>query len=361
MSDPTENLRPARPHKGRGALGNPDGRFEPLTRSREDDGWYTEETPAPRTTLEVDSARSVITRNDSPDVPFEQALNPYRGCEHGCIYCYARPSHVYLGLSPGLDFETRLFHKPDAPRLLEQALRAGGYRCSPIALGSNTDVYQPVERRLRLTRAILGVLRDFRHPVYIVTKSALVLRDADILRELAGQGLVQVLVSVTSLDPGLARRMEPRATAPHRRLETIRRLAQEGIPVGVLVAPVIPALTDAELEAILAAASQAGAGSAGYVLLRLPREVKGLFQDWLVRYLPDRAEHVLSLLRQMHGGREYDARYGRRMRGEGPYAQLLSQRFTLACRRAGLAGRRAALDCTRFRIPPVRGDQLSLF
>jgi DNA repair photolyase len=361
MSDHTENLRSMYPHKGRGARSNPDARFETLTHSREDDGWYPDETPAPCTALEMDSARSVITRNDSPDVPFEQAVNPYRGCEHGCIYCYARPSHAYLGLSPGLDFETRLFHKPEAPRLLQRALRAAGYRCSPIALGSNTDAYQPVERRLCLTRGILGVLRDFRHPVYIVTKSALVLRDADILRELAGQGLVQVLVSVTSLDPGLARRMEPRATAPHRRLETIRRLAQEGIPVAVLVAPVIPALTDGELEAILGAARKAGAGSAGYVLLRLPREVKGLFEDWLAQHQPGRAEHVMSLLRQMHGGQEYDARYGRRMRGEGPYAKLLSRRFMLACRRLGLAARRTPLDCTRFRVPPGRGDQLSLF
>ncbi len=361
MSDPTENPHRVPAHKGRGAPGNPPGRFETLTHTREDDSWYAQETPAPRTTLEVDRARSVITRNDSPDVPFDRSLNPYRGCEHGCIYCYARPSHAYLGLSPGLDFETRLFHKPDAPRLLEQALRAPGYRCAPIALGSNTDAYQPVERGLGLSRAVLAVLRDFRHPVYIVTKSALVLRDVDILAELAGEGLVQVLVSVTSLDRDLARRMEPRATAPSRRLETIRDLARAGIPVGVLVAPVIPALTDGELEAILDAAAEAGARSAGYVLLRLPHEVRALFQDWLARHLPDRAGHVLSLLRQMHGGREYDARFGRRMRGGGPYAQLLARRFALACRRTGLDGRCMALDCARFRVPPARGDQLALF
>lgn len=353
---------PPRPRKGRGAVSNPEGRFESHRREAVDDGWYRDPETEPLVTeLMVDAARSLIVRNDSPDVPFEQSVNPYRGCEHGCVYCFARPSHAYLGLSPGLDFESRILYKPEAPRLLAQALARRGYRCRPIALGVNTDAYQPVERRLRITRGLLEVLAEHRHPVSLITKSALIERDLDLLSDMAGTGTVEVMISVTTLQSDLARRLEPRAAAPARRLETLRRLAEAGVPVGVLVAPVIPALTEAELEAILEAAAVAGATSAGYVLLRLPHEVKALFREWLAHHAPDKARHVMSLMQAMRGGRDYDSRFGTRMRGQGPYAELISRRFELACRRLGLDRGHRALDCSGFRPPPGAGEQLGLF
>ncbi|HEV2303213.1 MAG TPA: PA0069 family radical SAM protein [Stellaceae bacterium] len=351
------------PRKGRGAQSNESGRFEPLRREAFDDGWGSgEDAPAPlATTLSVDATRTIIARNDSPDIGFDRSINPYRGCEHGCIYCYARPSHAYLGLSPGLDFETRIFYKPQAAALLAAELRRPGYACRPMALGSNTDPYQPAERRLGITRAILQVLRDFRHPVTIVTKSALVQRDIDILGGMAAQGLAVVTVSLTTLDRALARRMEPRAATPGRRLETIAALAAAGVPAGVLAAPMIPALNDSELEAILEAARDAGARVAGYTMLRLPLELKALFKEWLQAHFPDKAQHVLSLVAQSHGGRLYDSAWGTRMRGTGPYAEMVGARFDRACRRLGLAARMPfSLDASRFRPPPQKGDQLSL-
>ncbi len=354
---------PAAPRKGRGAIGNPTGRFEAERRYAIDDGWGSgdEEAPPLATTVTLDASRTVITRNASPDISFDRSINPYRGCEHGCIYCYARPSHAYLGLSPGLDFEARLFAKPDAARILERELGDPKYRCRVIALGTNTDPYQPIERRFRITRQILEVLAACSHPVGIVTKSALVLRDIDILAPMAERRLAKVFVSVTTLDRRLARRMEPRAAAPERRLETIRGLSQAGIPVGVMAAPMIPALNDAELERILEAAAQAGARSAGYVLLRLPHEIKDLFQEWLEAHEPLKAEHVMSLVRETRGGRLYDSTYGIRMRGTGPYAELLAKRFRRACKRLGLNLSEGSLDTTRFRPPVRQGTQLSLF
>ncbi|BAU47124.1 radical SAM protein [Sulfurifustis variabilis] len=351
--DPASLARSVR--KGRGAASNADGRFEPARHEPEDDGWGGLDEPLVplATTLGVDSARSVITRNDSPDIPFDRSINPYRGCEHGCIYCYARPSHAYLGLSPGLDFETRLYAKPDAAARLADELRAPGYCPQPIALGTNTDPYQPVERRTGITRAILEVLARCEHPLTIVTKSALIERDLDLLGPMAQKNLVKAFLSVTTLKRDLARRLEPRAAAPERRLEAIARLSQAGIPVGVMVAPVIPVLTDGEIEAILAAAREAGAREAGYILLRLPREVKDLFKEWLALHAPLSAAHVMARLREARGGREYDARFGVRMRGEGEYADLIRARFALACRRLGLDRRKpAALDLSRFRPPP---------
>ena len=347
--------------RGRGAVSNASGRFERQSRHRFDDGWDTEPAPPPlRTELIEDKSRSIIARNDSPDVPFEQSINPYRGCEHGCVYCFARPTHTYLGLSAGLDFESRLFYKPRAAELLEAELRRPGYRCRTIAMGTNTDPYQPVEQRLEITRAILQVMLAYRHPVSIVTKSASVVRDLDILSELAAQGLVKVGVSVTTLDRSLARRMEPRAATPARRLGAIRRLTEAGIPTGIMLAPVIPAINDAEIEDILAASAAAGAVGAGYVLLRLPLEIKELWREWLAEHYPDRAERVMSLVRQTRGGRDYDAAFGRRMRGQGPYAELIRRRFKLAAKRHGLDREAPALDTTRFAPPPRPGDQLSL-
>ena len=300
--------------------------------------------------------------NTSPDVPFDRSINPYRGCEHGCIYCFARPTHAYLGLSPGLDFESRLFYKPDAARLLAEELRQPRYRCAVLAMGTNTDPYQPTERDRHITRDILEVLAAFNHPVGIVTKSALVLRDVDILAPMAAKGLVQVCVSVTTLDRGLARRMEPRAATPARRLETISGLSAAGIPTAVMAAPVIPALSDLELEAILAAGREAGARSASYIVLRLPREIGDLFTEWLDTHAPLKAHRVMSILRSMHGGKAYDAAFGRRMKGSGPYAEQIARRFGLACERLGLDdGARFQLDASRFRPPPRAGDQLSLF
>jgi DNA repair photolyase len=350
--------------KGRGTQSNAVGRFEGYERLAVDDGWYQEEELPPlRTTVTDDATRSIIARNDSPDLPFDRSINPYRGCEHGCVYCFARPSHAYLGLSPGLDFETRLFAKPDAPRLLEKELSKPAYRCQPMALGTNTDPYQPIERERRITRSILEVLSAFEHPVSIVTKSALVQRDIDILAPMAAKRLASVALSITTLDRELARRMEPRASTPARRLETIRALSAAGIPTTVMTAPMIPGLNDQEMEAILAAAREHGAVHAGYVLLRLPHELKALFREWLETHAPLRAEHVLSLVRETRHGGLNSARWGERMRGDGPYATLLAQRFRLALKRFGFGEGRIVfgLDTTRFRRPGPPDPQMSLF
>lgn len=351
-----------RARKGRGAVGNATGRYETEVRSAIDDGWgAADEEPAPiRTTLGIDSARRIITYNQSPDIAFDRSINPYKGCEHGCIYCFARPTHAWLGHSPGLDFETRLYWKPDAPDLLARELRHPKYRPATIAMGANTDPYQPVERERQLTRRILEVLAAFDHPVGIVTKSNLVLRDLDILTPMAARGLVRVAVSVTTLDRTLARRMEPRAPTPARRLDAIRGLAEGGVPVTVLAAPVIPALNDHEIETILEAAATAGAGAAGYVLLRLPLEIKELFADWLAAHFPDRADRVMSLVRQTRGGKLYQAEWGKRQTGDGPYADQIRQRFTRAARKLGLHRGHPPLDATRFHRPPAPGDQLEL-
>lgn len=359
-----ESDRPAgvRP-RGRGAVSNRSGRFEALARLAVDDGWDPpeEEPPPLRTEVAVDATRTVIARNASPDVPFDRSINPYRGCEHGCVYCFARPSHAFLGLSPGLDFETRLLAKPDAPRLLRRELARPGYRPAPIAIGTNTDPYQPVEARLRIMRGLLEVLAEARHPVTVVTKGALVERDADILGAMGRERLAAVGVSVTSLDRKLARRLEPRAAAPEARLRAIRRLTEAGCPVWVSVAPVIPALNDAEIEAILEAARDAGAVGASYIVLRLPREVSGLFREWLEAAYPDRAARVMSRVRAMHGGRDYDPEWGRRMKGEGVEAELIARRFAVARRRCGLDGPRPPLDLGRFRPPGRDERQLALF
>jgi DNA repair photolyase len=358
MSEPP---RPAA-RTGRGAVSNPEGRFETTRAERVDDGWGSldEELPPLDTQVRPDPARSIISRNKSPDIPFDQSINPYRGCEHGCIYCYARPSHGYLNLSPGLDFETRLFFKQDAARLLEQELAAPGYRCSPITLGANTDPYQPIEREYRVTRSIIEVLGRCRHPFSIITKGSLIERDVDLLAPLARQQLVLALISVTTLSNELKRTLEPRTASPAARLRAIRTLAQAGIPVGVMVAPVIPVLTDAELERILEAAAQAGARSAGYVLLRLPHEVKDLFREWLATHEPLKAQHVMSRMQAMRGGRDYDSGWGTRQRGEGEYAQLLHARFQAACRRYGLkTGERFVHDTTAFEPPRVGPQQMT--
>jgi DNA repair photolyase len=345
--------------KGRGATINPPGRFATQRHEAVEDGWESEPVPdSLATEVRPETARSVISRNDSPDIPFSQSINPYRGCEHGCIYCYARPSHAYVDLSPGIDFETRLFYKAGAAELLRAELSRPGYRCQVIMLGANTDPYQPVEKRLRVTRAILEVLLQFRHPVSIVTKGALVLRDLELLQELARLNLAQVTVSLTTLDDELKRTLEPRTASPRARLRVITALARAGVPVGVLAAPMIPAVNDAELEQLLEAAAAAGATSAGYVLLRLPHEVKDLFRAWLDEHLPLRAAHVMSLVQQARGGRDNDPRFGQRMRGTGPWAEMLRARFALASSRLGLDARRAApLDTTQFR-PPRGGGQL---
>jgi DNA repair photolyase len=352
------------PRKGRGAATNDSGRFESEKRLPFDDGWGDAGRPlAPvATTCTVDATRTIIARNDSPDIGFDRSINPYRGCEHGCIYCYARPSHAYLGLSPGLDFETRIFYKPRAAALLGDELREKRYVCRPLALGSNTDPYQPAERRLGVTRAILEVLRDFRHPVTIVSKSALIQRDLDILSEMARDRLAMVTISLTTLDRALARCMEPRAATPERRLETIAALAAAGVPTGVLTAPMIPALNDSEMEQLLERASAAGASRAGYTMLRLPLELKALFREWLETHFPNKAAHVLSLVAQSHGGRLYDSAWSKRMTGTGPYADMLRLRFERACRRLGFDRRTVEpLDTSRFRPPARQGDQLALF
>ena len=348
--------------KGRGALSNPVGRFERQNLEAVDDGWYVEEQPdSIATTVEPDRAKGIITTNDSPDIPFEQSINPYRGCGNGCIYCYARPSHAYMGLSSGLDFETRLFYKADAGRVLEAELARPGYVCKPITLGANTDPYQPIERHMLVTRSILEVLARARHPVSIISKSALVLRDLDLLTDLARDHLVSVAISITTLSAETKRTLEPRAASPQARLRAVRELNPAGVPTGVMVAPVIPAITDHEMESILEATAGAGARWAGYVLLRLPYEIKDLFREWLTEHFPDRAAHVMSLIRDMRDGRDNDPRFGSRMRGTGPIAELLRNRFKIACRRLNLnSSTRHTLDTALFRPPGPAGAQLHL-
>ena len=350
--------------QGRAALSNPSGRFESLTRADFLDDFSEADdilgSPVRVATVTTEKSRSILTRNQSPDIPFEQSINPYRGCEHGCIYCYARPTHAYMGLSPGLDFETRLFVKENAAGLLRKELSRSSYQPRVIALGANTDPYQPVERSWRATREILEVLQDFRHPVVIITKSALVTRDLDILSEMASNNLVGVYVSVTTLDPDLSRKLEPRAASPERRLSTLRALSEGGVPTGVMVAPVIPALTDRHMETILEQARLSGARHAGYVLVRLPHEVKDLFQEWLSENVPQKADHVMTLIRDTRGGKEYVARWGERQRGTGKHADLLAHRFKLATRRLGFNEERWQPDLSKFRVPG-RQVQMSLF
>jgi DNA repair photolyase len=348
--------------RGRGAQSNATGRFEPLARTSFDDGWRTfEDLPPFKTTVTIDSTRRIITRNDSPDISFDRSINPYRGCEHGCVYCFARPTHAYLGLSPGLDFESKLFAKPEAPKLLERELSASGYVPRTIAIGTNTDPYQPIEREHQIMRRILEVLDRYGHPVGIVTKSALVLRDLDILARMAQRNLVKVALSVTTLDGKLARIMEPRAATPPRRLETLQQLAAAGVPASVMVAPVIPALNDPEIERILEAAAAVGVREAGYVLLRLPLEVRDLFREWLMANFPDRYRHVFKLVRETRGGKDYDSSWSKRMTGGGPIAWMIGRRFELACARLGFNKARTRLTTEHF-DPPQRGpQQLSLF
>jgi len=317
--------------------------------------------PPFQTSVAVDASRKVITRNDSPDIGFDRSINPYRGCEHGCVYCFARPTHAFLGLSPGLDFEAKLFMKPEAPELLERELSAPGYVPRTIAIGTNTDPYQPIERRYELMRRILLVLERAGHPVGIVTKSALIVRDIDVLARMAKRNLAKVAISVTTLDAKLARIMEPRAPTPARRLDALRQLAAAGIPTAALVAPIIPAINDADIERVLDAVAATGAAGAGYVLLRLPLEVRDLFREWLMEHFPDRCQHVFTLIRQMRGGKDYDSTFGRRMKGEGPYAWMIGRRFETACARLGLNVQRAELTTEHFRSPRPRPEQLSLF
>jgi len=349
-------------NKGRGATLQIEGRFENVVREHVDDGWdrADEALPPFRTTVTVEHAKSVLQHQKSPDIPFELSINAYRGCEHGCIYCYARPSHAYMNLSPGLDFESKLFAKPEASKLLREELAKPSYRCSPIALGSNTDPYQPIERVWKITRQILEVMAEYRHPVSIVTKSALVERDLDVLTRLAGDNLVQVFISVTTLDGELARRLEPRAASPQRRLHAIQALNDAGVPCGVIIAPVIPFLTDSGLEKILEAAHQHGARSAGYILLRLPYELKDLFKDWLSTHYPLKAGHVMNRMREMRSGRENDPRFGSRFRGQGQFADLLEQRFVKAGERMGFNKEDRTLDTDRF-ARPNPGGQGNLF
>ena len=363
------NPLPETAKKGRGAIGNPTGRFESEARIAVDDGWrqdLAEGTVKSSTILRPDAARSVLTRNQSPDVPFDRSVNPYRGCEHGCVYCFARPSHSFLNLSPGLDFETKIFHKSRAAELLAAELRKPRYKPAPIALGVNTDAYQPAERQLKITRSILEVLEDFNHPVAIITKSAGILRDMDILSSMAERNLVHVMISVTTLDNGLAQLMEPRAASPLRRLNVIEKLNEAGIPSGVLAAPMIPGLNDHELEKILDAAAKAQATEAAYMMLRLPFELKEIFVTWLESHFPDKSKRVLSLLRQCRAGALNQTDFGGRMTGAGPYANLLAKRFAIACKKLGLAERPqdfevSTLDSSQFRPPSAIGDQLGLF
>lgn len=345
-------------YKGRGSISNATGRFEKQSSHAEDDGWDSldAELPPLHTEVIVDSSRSLITYNGSPDIPFDRSINPYRGCEHGCIYCFARPTHAYLGYSAGLDFESRILVKPDAARLLREELGKRNYRCAPLALGTNTDPYQPLERRHRLMRQILEVLAETRHPVSIVTKSALIERDLDLLAPMAEQGLVWVGMSITTLDRTLARTLEPRAAAPQRRLETLKNLREAGIPAGVMVAPLIPVLNDHELEAIVKAAHEAGALGAEYILLRLPLEVADLFEEWLRRHYPLKAEHVMNRVRESRGGKAYDAAFHQRLRGGGSYADLIGQRFRLISKKLGLGLPQPALRSDLFRKPSAGGQ-----
>lgn len=353
----------SRPRRGRGALTQPDPRYLATSREQFDDGWGSgdEDAPPLHTTVTVERAVRVINRNQSPDLPFNLSINPFRGCEHGCIYCYARPAHAYVDLSPGLDFESRLFAKPDAARALRSELARPGYRCEPLSLGANTDAYQPIEKRLRITRSIIEVLAECRHPLTIVSKSALIERDLDLLQPMAEQGLVQVFLSVTTLDRELSRRMEPRAAAPQRRIETLRRLAAAGIPSGVMVAPIIPALNEPELERILETAAQVGAQHAGYVVLRLPREVNPLFQAWLQQHYPLKYQRVMARIRDLRGGADNDATFGRRMTGSGVFAELIGQRFRRKCRELGLNRARQELTTDLFVAPARDERQLELF
>ncbi|UUX47977.1 PA0069 family radical SAM protein [Nisaea acidiphila] len=359
------------PLKGRGAVTNQTGRFERERRERVIGAWPGDnpfqgsagdwdKEARPKTEVSVDASRTVIARNQSPDVPFDRSINPYRGCEHGCIYCFARPTHAYLGYSPGLDFETRLLAKPDAAGLLDAALRKPGYRPEVMALGTNTDPYQPIEKERGITREILQVLSEFGHPLSIVTKSALVTRDIDILAPMAARGLASVAISITTLDRDLARIMEPRAATPSRRLDAVHALRSEGVPVHMLAAPIIPAINDGEIEALVEASAEAGARGMGHILLRLPLEIKELFLEWLEEHFPDRAERVYSLIRQTRDGALYRAEWGERMRGTGPYAALIHRRFEVAKKRLGLASKFPPLRTDRFRVPPRKGDQLSL-
>ncbi|MBN9456921.1 MAG: PA0069 family radical SAM protein [Bosea sp.] len=348
--------------RGRGATINPGGRYEAEQRVAEDDGWGSlGELPPFRTEVAYEKARSIITRNDSPDISFDRSINPYRGCEHGCVYCFARPTHAYLGLSPGLDFESKLTAKPDAAALLEKELSSPSYQPRTIAIGTNTDPYQPIEKKLRIMRQVLEVLAKFNHPVGIVTKSALVQRDIDILAPMAAKGLVKVALSVTTLDPKVARGMEPRAASPPKRLETIRKLSEAGIPVTVLVAPIIPAINEHEIERILDAAKAAGAREAGYVLLRLPLEVRDIVQEWLLTHHPDKLRHVMSLIRSTRGGKDYDSQWGQRMVGSGPYAWMVGRRFEMAAERIGFDTARRRLRTDLFVKLEKEKAQLSLF
>ena len=348
--------------RGRGAQSNASGRYEPLARIAFDDGWRSlDELPPFKTQVTIDSTRKIITRNDSPDIGFDRSINPYRGCEHGCVYCFARPTHAYLGLSPGLDFESKLFVKPEAADLLERELSAANYEPKVIAIGTNTDPYQPIERRYKVMRRVLEVLDRAGHPVGIVTKSALVMRDLDILARMAERSLAKVALSVTTLDAELARKMEPRAATPMRRLEALRRLTQAGVPTTVMVAPIIPALNDMEIERILDAAHAAGVREAGYVLLRLPLELRDLFREWLKENYPQREKHVFKLIRDMRGGKDYDSQWFTRQKGTGPYAWMVGRRFEVACEKLGMNTERTQLTTEHFRKPKPENQQLCLF
>ena len=348
--------------RGRGATSNASGRYEPVARIRFDDGWQDiEDLPPFKTTVTIDATRRIITRNDSPDISFDRSINPYRGCEHGCIYCFARPTHAYLGLSPGLDFESKLFVKPEAAKLLERELADPKYTPRTIAIGTNTDPYQPIEKQHQVMRRILGVLDRYSHPVGIVTKSALVLRDLDILSRMADRRLAKVALSVTTLDPKLARVMEPRAATPSRRLDTLQKLSAAGIPTTVMVAPIIPAINDAEIERILDAGAAVGVKEAGYVLLRLPLEVRDLFREWLIANFPDRYRHVFKLIRDTRGGKDYDSKWGERQTGTGPIAWMIGRRFEAACDKLGLNKSRTKLATEHFSPPKLEAAQLSLF
>jgi DNA repair photolyase len=348
--------------RGRGAPSNASGRYEPHARVSFDDGWQNlEEMPPFKTVVTVDATRKIITRNDSPDISFDRSINPYRGCEHGCIYCFARPTHAYLGLSPGLDFESKLFVKPHAAELLERELSAPNYTPRTIAIGTNTDPYQPIERQYQVMRRILEVLERFGHPVGIVTKSALVLRDLDILARMAKHNLAKVALSVTTLDPKLARAMEPRAATPSRRLDALQQLTAAGVPTSVMVAPIIPAINDAEIERILDAAAARGVKEAGHVLLRLPLEVRDLFREWLMEHFPDRCRHVFKLMRDMRGGKDYDSTWGTRMTGSGPIAWMIGRRFEAACEKLDLNKSRTKLTTEHFAPPRREAAQMSLF
>ena len=362
MRDVENNLLPGQRLRERAAASNAIGRFECLARVGVSDGWdISEDDRLVKTEVRLEKPRSALSYNRSPDLPFDRSINPYRGCEHGCIYCFARPSHAFLNLSPGLDFETKLIARPGMGLVLARELSAKGYVVQVVAIGTNTDPYQPIEARHGVMREVVSVLRDFNHPVAITTKGTLVERDLDILAPMAALGLARVGVSITTLDAGLSRKMEPRAAAPARRLAMIRRLTDAGVPVRVMVAPVVPGLTDHEVEPILQAAKDAGAVAASFIMLRLPREVSGLFRDWLVQHYPDRAAKVMGRVRELHGGRDYDPEFGKRMRGEGPWADLMARRFAVAVGRLGLDLQQPKLRCDLFAQPPRKGDQLALF